>query len=181
MDVADRYRTLSAAFAAKVAAVPPGAWTEPTPCAEWDVRALVRHVVETPRMFFSLVGEEMTPCPSVDDDPVAAFACSSRQVQAALDDPVRAHTEFDGYFGRSTFVEAIDRFVCFDLVVHGWDLARATGQDERVEPAELERLWDAVAFLGDAIRSKGVCGPAVEPRPGADEQGRLLAHLGRRA
>ena len=178
MDVACRYRTQSSAFAAKVAAVPPDAWTAPTPCSEWDVRALVRHVVETPAMFFSLVGERMAPCPGVDEDPAAAFACSSEQVQAALDDPARAGAEFDGYFGRSTFAEAIDRFVCFDLVVHGWDLARATGQDEHVDPDEVQRLWKATELFGDAIRT--AFGPAVEAPPGADEQARLLAYLGRR-
>ncbi|MBA3574482.1 MAG: TIGR03086 family protein, partial [Pseudonocardiales bacterium] len=48
-------------------------------------------------------------------------------------------------------------------------------------PAELTRLWDSVELFGDAIRSEGICGPAVDPPSGTDEQTRLLAHLGRRA
>lgn len=178
-DVAGRYRILSAAFAEKIATVPPDGWASPTPCADWDVRALVGHVARTPAMFFSVVDRVLAPCPSADDDPLAAFVCARDQVQAELDDPARAGTAFDGYFGRSTFAEAIDRFVCFDLSVHGWDLARATGQDEQIDPAELARLWEAVELFGDSIRSGGTCGPAIEPPPGAGEQTRLLAHLGR--
>lgn len=178
-NTAARYRTLADAFAGKIAAVPPEAWTAPTPCSDWDVRALVGHVVQTPAMFFSLVGRELAPCPDVAADPFAAFDCVRGQVQAELADPARAGAEFEGYFGRSTFAQAIDRFVCFDLTVHGWDLARATGQDERIDPAELKRLWAAVELFGEAIRT--VCGPAVEAPPDAHEQTRLLAYLGRRA
>lgn len=180
-EVSDRYRRLSVAFAEKIAAVPPDCWTAPTPCTDWSVRDLVRHVAETPGMFLGLVDRELRPGPNVDDDALRAFTWVRDQVQADLDDPARAEAQFDGYFGRTTFAQAIDRFVCFDLAIHGWDLARATGQDERIDPAELARLWKSVELFGDAIRSEGTCGPAVDPPPGADEQTRLLAHLGRRA
>lgn len=179
-DVSDRYRRLSAAFADEIAAVPPDRWSDPTPCTDWTVRDLVRHAVETPQMFFGLVGRELRSGPSVDDDPVAAFDSARQQIQADLDDPARAAAGFDGFFGRSTFAEAVDRFVCFDLAVHGWDLARATGQDERIDPGEFPQLWESVELFGEAIRSEGTCGPAVDVPPDADEQTRLLAHLGRK-
>lgn len=179
-ETSDRYRRLSAAFADKVAAVPPDRWTAVTPCAEWTVRDLVRHVTETPGMFFGLVGRELQPGPSVDIDPLGAFSRTRDQVQADLDDTARAEAEFDGYFGRSTFTEAIDNFICFDLAIHGWDLARATGQHEPIDPAELPRLWRNVEMFGEAIRGEGTCGPAVDPPTDADEQTRLLSYLGRR-
>lgn len=179
-DVSDRYRRLSGAFADKIAAVPSDRWTAPTPCTGWTVRDLVRHVAENPAIFLGMVGRELRPGPSVADDPLGAFTSARDQVQADLDDPARAETEFDGYFGRTTFAEAIDRFLCFDLVVHGWDLARATGLDERIDPGELPPLWASTESFGDAIRSEGVCGPAVDPPPDAGEQARLLAYLGRR-
>jgi uncharacterized protein (TIGR03086 family) len=132
-------------------------------------------------MFFSLVGEEMTPCPSGDDDPVAAFACSSRQVQAALDDPVRANAEFDGYFGRSTFAEAIDRFVCFDLVVHGWDLARATGQPYEPDADSVRACLDfATSFEVPADAGEGPFGPPVDVPSDAPVLDRLAGATGRR-
>ena len=43
-DVGDRVRRAAEGFAARVRAVPGSAWSTPTPCSEWDVRALVNHV-----------------------------------------------------------------------------------------------------------------------------------------
>ena len=82
-EISDRYRRLSATFADKIAAVPPDRWAAATPCTEWSARDLVRHVVETPGMFFGLVGRELRPGPSMDDDPLGAEllpAASSSQV-----------------------------------------------------------------------------------------------------
>ena len=178
-ETADRYRTLAQAFADKISAVGPGQWTSRTPCDEWTARDLVRHVVETHGMFEGLVGREIGGVPSVEEDPAAAFAAARAVIQADLDDPARAGATFDGFFGESTFALAIDRFVCFDLVVHGWDLARATGQDETIDPVEIDRVMAATEVFGDSLRTAGVCGPAVEVSSDADAQDRLLAFLGR--
>jgi uncharacterized protein (TIGR03086 family) len=179
-EVADRYRRLAAAMTRRIEQVPPDRWSNQSPCEKWTARDVVQHLVDVHGMFLGLVGRAMRPGPAVDDDPVAAWASARDQVQADLDDPQRAAAEFDGVSGRSTFEEAVDRFVCFDLNIHGWDLARATGQDERIEPSELPRLWRTAESFGDAIRSEKVCGPAVEVPSDADEQDRLLAYLGRR-
>jgi hypothetical protein len=63
--------------------------------------------------------------------------------------------------------------------VHGWDLSRAAGLDERIDPAELDRLWESVEAFGDQIRSESAFGPPVNVPAGASEQDKLLAHLGR--
>jgi uncharacterized protein (TIGR03086 family) len=176
---ADRYRKLAAAFTTKVAAVPDDRWGNPSPCPGWTALDVVRHVAETPAMFFGLVGADMGPLPSVDADPMVAWGATRDRVQAALDDPELANTEFDGFFGRSTFAGAVDRFVCFDLVVHGWDLARATGLDERIDPEEVMRVWNDSRAFGDALRTQGVCGTEVPVPTDADQQQRLLGFLGR--
>jgi uncharacterized protein (TIGR03086 family) len=180
-EVADRYRRLSTDFAAKVAAVPPGVWDNPTPCPDWTARQLVAHVVSSQGMFLGFVGREMPPIPSVDDDPLAAFNAARAVLQADLDDPERAMAEFDGFFGRTTFEESVGRFLCFDFVVHGWDLARATGQDERIDPGDVRAVFEAARQFGDAMRGPNAFGPEIEAPPDADEQVRLLAFLGRRA
>ncbi len=100
-------------------------------------------------------------------------------MQEDLDDPAKVDEEYDGRFGRSTFGKAVDGFVCFDLVVHGWDLARATGQDETIEPRDVEAIQSMVDAMGDVMRSNGVIAEPVEPPAGASEQERLLAALGR--
>lgn len=177
--VAERYRRLAAAFAGRVASVPGDAWGAATPCGEWDVRELVRHVVDTQGLFLGLIGRTTPDGPPVDDDPPGAWRAASAAVQAALDDPAASAAEFEGFFGRTRFDTAVDRFVCFDLVVHGWDLARATGQDETIGPADLDHVRSVLPMFGEALHGPGVCGPAREVPADADAQTRLLAELGR--
>jgi uncharacterized protein (TIGR03086 family) len=180
-EIADRYRRLSDAFAAKVAAVPDDRWSSPSPCADWDARDIVRHVVDTQGMFLGFVGREMGDLPSVDDDPAAAWDGARTVIQATLDDPELAGAEFEGFAGRTTVEAAVDRFLSTDLVVHGWDLARTAGLDETIDPAEVERIYGEMAAMGDALRGPKAFGPAIDPAPDADEQTRLLNFLGRQA
>jgi len=178
-DVADRYGKLSAAFAAKIDAVSPDQWSNQSPCTEWTARDVVRHVVNTQGMFLGFIGQELGDVPSVDDDPSGAWKAASSAVQERLDDPATANAEYEGFMGKSTFAAGVDKFLSTDLVVHGWDLARATGQNETIEPAEIKRVRAVAESFGDAMRSPQAFGPALEPPAGADEQAKLLAFLGR--
>lgn len=179
-EISDRYRRLAAGFAARIAAVNGDGWDAPTPCEGWTARDLVGHVVGTQAMFLGLVGQEMPVGPSAEDDPGAAWAHATQVVQSDLDDPERAGVSFDGFFGLSTFEGAVDRFLSWDLVVHSWDLARATGGDEHVDAADAQWVIDGVAGFGDALRGPQICGPEVAVPPNADLTTRMLALLGRR-
>ena len=178
-EIADRYRRLSDAFADKIAAVPDDRWERQSPCEEWKARDVVNHVVGTQGMFLGFVGEELKDVPSVDENPLAAWNAARAQIQQRLDDPERAKIEFEGLTGRSTFEAAVDKFLCADLVVHGWDLARATGLDESIEPDDAQRVRRNMESMGDSLRSPGAFGAEVKPPPDADEQQRMLAFLGR--
>ena len=178
---ADRYRRLAAAFGATVAAVPDDAWTDPTPCGDWSARELVRHVVDSQNLFFGLVGKPPVAAPSVDDDPSGAWANTSDAVLADLLDPVASTTAFDGFFGRTTFAEAVDRFLCLDLVVHRWDLATATGLDASIPDDDVAMVMAGAERFGDTLRSPGAFGEAVDAPEDADAQTLMLAFLGRRA
>lgn len=178
-DIADRYRRNAEDFTAKVAAVAPSDWANPTPCEGWDARQLVDHVVTTQGMFLGLVGREMGDIPLAADDPLAAWVAATGRIQKDLEDPELAGEEFDGFQGRTTWEAAVDRFLSADLPVHGWDLARATGLDETIDPAEVARLLAEYPAFGDALRGPGVCAAAIESGPGADDQTKLLNFLGR--
>ena len=182
-EVADRYRRLSEGFTARVEAVPAERWESPSPCEGWTARDVVGHMVGNTGFFFGLVGKEPPAGPSVDEDPVAAWSLARDALQQALDDPQVAGLEYESKMmgGRGTFEQAVDRFGNFDVLVHTWDLARAAGLDERLDPDEVHRLLEAVVPMDAMLRSPGVCGPKVDPPEGADEQTRLLAFLGRRA
>ena len=179
-EISDRYRRLAGAFAERIDAVPDDAWDAPTPCEDWTARELVAHVVQSQGMFRGLVGRE-TPEVDAAADPAGAWRRVSGLVQADLDDPERAATTFEGVFGEQTFEAAVDRFLNTDLVVHGWDLARATAQDDTIDPDDLRRVDEVAHAFGDTLRSPGAFGPEVDPPPGAGEQARVLAFLGRRA
>ena len=178
-EISERYRRLGDAFAAKIAAVPPGKWDAKTPCGDWTARDLVGHVVGTQGMFLGFVGQEMGDLPSVEAEPSAAWDAARSRMQRELDDPERARAEFQGFQGPSTFEAAVGRFLCMDLVVHGWDLARTAGLDELIEPEDIVRVRAQAEEFGDALRSPQAFGPEVEAPSGADDQTKLLAFLGR--
>jgi uncharacterized protein (TIGR03086 family) len=180
-EIADRYRRLGDAFASKVEQVTAAQWDSPSPCDGWTARDIVSHIVDVHGLFFRLVGRTIERTISVDDDPVGALREAERAMQADLDDPVRACAEFDGFFGRSTFEAAVDRFVCFDLTIHGWDLSRAVGLDDTISPAEIARVRRDAESFGETLHQSGVCGPALDVNADADDQTKLLALLGRRA
>ena len=178
-EVADRYRKLAGGFTARVEAVPDDRWANPSPCAGWTARDVVRHMVETSELFLGLVGLELPSGASVDDDPLGAWGAARDAVQAALDDPEVASLAYDGRFGRTTLEEGVGRFVCADLVVHTWDLARATGLDERLDPEAVHELARQMEPMDEILRESGAFGPKLDPPEGADEQTLLLAFLGR--
>ena len=117
--------------------------------------------------------------PSVDDDPLGAFTAARDAMQTALDDPATAAQEYDGMFGRTTFAKSVDGFLSADLVIHRWDLARATGQDETLPDDEVRRVHEMLEPDGREDARAGAFGPKVEPPPGADAQTELLCFLGR--
>ena len=71
------------------------------------------------------------------------------------------------------------RMVCTDVLVHTWDLARATGQDETLDPEALSVAAEFLASLDDAIRAPGGFGEKITPSAGADDQTRFLNFCGR--
>ena len=177
--IAARISHLSDRFETLIANVAPVDWTNPTPCAEWSARALVGHVVDVHQMMLRPLERTLSPAPSVDNDPLGTFRAARADVAGVLDDPQLAATEYEGFFGRAVVEETIDGFLGFDLSVHGWDLARATGQPFEMEAEEIERLTVKVDSLGDNLRTPGVCAAPVTVPADSAAQDRLLAFLGR--
>jgi uncharacterized protein (TIGR03086 family) len=180
-EISERYERRASAFIDKVAATAPEQWDAPSPCEDWTARDVVRHVVETQGVFQGFVGREMGELPSVDDDPEGAVRAATGRTLSDLNDPDRAAETFEGMMGTSSFEDAVDRFLAADLVIHGWDLARATGQDDTIHPTDLAEMREAVkAFPAEAMRGPGAFGPEVEVPDDASDQDKLLGFLGRR-
>jgi len=178
-EISDRYRRLAVGFTARVTAVPSDRWSSPSPCEGWTAAEVVAHVAEAAGLFLALVDRQPPPGPSATDDPLGAWEASRDAIQAGLDDPDVAGLEYEGELGRATFEMAIGRFASPDLLVHTWDLSRAAGLDERLDPDEVHQVFEAMKPVDAMLRASGAFGPKLAPPPGADEQTQLLAFLGR--
>jgi uncharacterized protein (TIGR03086 family) len=175
-EISDRYDRLSQAFADKVAQVQD--WDAASPCEGWTARDVLQHVADTPPMFFGLIGEDLGELP---EDPVEKLAAGRQRLQAALEDDATAKTEFDGFFGRSTFEDAVNRFVTFDLVIHNCDLSKAAGLDTTLDPGDVALLTASAEGMGDAGVKAGVFKAPLDVPADADPQTRLLGLTGRQA
>jgi uncharacterized protein (TIGR03086 family) len=179
-EFAERYDRIARQFTARVEAVPPGAWENPAPCEGWVGRDVVRHLVEwVPYFFANYAGLSLATGPSVDDDPAAAWRALDQSLRAALADPEVAAREFDMRGQRYRIDAAIDMFCTGDILVHTWDVARATGLDETLDPGEVHRAYTGMLPYDDALRASGQYGPRVDVPDDADEQTKLIAFTGR--
>lgn len=178
---ADEHRRVAGVFTERVRGVSPQAWDKPAPCQGWVARDVVRHLVEWfPGFLKSGAGVDLPKGPPVDDDPVAAWTVHSDAVQALLDDPATADkTLSNPHIGEIPLDQAVDRFYTTDVFLHTWDLARATAQDERLDPGKCAQLLEGMLPLDDLLRKSGQYGPKVVVPESADVQTRLLAFIGR--
>jgi uncharacterized protein (TIGR03086 family) len=178
---ADEHRRIAGAFTSTVEATAPAAWDAPAPPAGWLARDVVRHLVEWfPAFLDAAAGIALPAGPSVDDDPVGAWRAQTVAVQELLDDPRRAGQEHDlPHLGTMPLGQAIDMIYTGDVFLHRWDLARATGQDETLDPAKCAEMLAGMLPMDEALRQSGHYGPAVGVPDDADVQTKLLAFIGR--
>jgi uncharacterized protein (TIGR03086 family) len=187
IDVRQLYHRAARGFGERVHAVRDDQWSGPTPCSDWDVRALVNHLVGENRWAPPLfaggtvadVGDRYDG-DLLGDDPVAAWDDSAAWAAAAVDDPAAmgrtVHLSFGDCPGREY---AMQLFA--DLLVHGWDLSRAIGADERLDPELVDACAAWFATVAGSYRAGGAVGPRVATPPDADPQTVLLADFGRTA
>ena len=179
-EIAERYRNVAEQFTKRVEAVPDDAWDNPAPCDGWRARDVVGHLVEwLPAFFFGTWDIETPPIPSIAEAPAEAWAIVNAAIQAALDDPAVAQSERDVRFGRASFESTIDMICTADVLIHTWDLARATGLDETLDAAEVHRFVESMEPMDQMLRDSGHYGPRVPVSADADEQTRLIAFVGR--
>jgi uncharacterized protein (TIGR03086 family) len=152
-------------------------WSAASPCEGWSAADLVDHVVDTERQFLQTHGVEL------GERPTGAPAAVWREHLAAVrpfaaDEDLRAR-KYDGFFGRTTIGETLDRFYGFDLAVHGWDLGSATGRPTTFSDADMDAMEQAFVGFGDHAYDEGVFRRPVEVPDDAPRQERLLARMGR--
>jgi uncharacterized protein (TIGR03086 family) len=177
-EIADRYRKVADGFQARVEGVAPDGWDAPAPCEGWAARDIVDHIGQTTGFFLSRA-ELTADIPPAADDPAATWAACRATMERVLDDPEVAGREIESPFGQMKLEDLVGGIGISDLLVHTWDLSRATGQDESIDPDEAQRTLSALQAMGDNIRGSGAFGPEVAVDDGADLTTRLIAYTGR--
>ena len=100
-------------------------------------------------------------------------------ILAALADPAVSAFEFDSAAGKMNVEQSIGMIVTGDVLIHSWDLARAAGLDETLDPEEVHRMYEGAQPFDEILRSSGQFGPRVIVPDTADEQTKLIAFMGR--
>jgi uncharacterized protein (TIGR03086 family) len=145
-----------------------------TPCDEWDVRTLLNHMLETQRFFIgSARGEDASP-PSprppalISDEPAADFRQAREDMLQTFADPK--------VIERSAISIGV---ASSDLLLHGWDLARATKQDASMPDGLAGQVYELIHGRFTDEQRKGLFKPEVTVGSDETPQDKLLAYTGR--
>jgi uncharacterized protein (TIGR03086 family) len=185
MDVSTLHRRTVEWWESRVDGVAPDGWGASTPCDGWTVRDLVNHVV----------GEELWTVPLMEGGTIAevgdrfdgdvlgerpvetchaAASAAVRVVDEVAPRGVRVHLSYGDEDG-----EEYVRQLAADHLVHGWDLAVATGADSRLDPELVEAVATWFAEREELYRGAGAIAAHVDRH--GDAQTELLAAFGRDA
>jgi len=184
-DIAKLHRQALEATGRLVAGVGADQLPAPTPCAGWNVRELLNHVVSgnwwaaelaagatIEEVGARLDGDQLGADPSAAYRESAAAAAAAFEAAGALEAPCAV-----SYGPVPGSVYAGHRFI--DVLIHGWDLATATGQDATLDPALVDACLAEVEPQAAMFRASGMFGGDVSAGADASAQTRLLAMLGR--
>ncbi|MBV9355123.1 MAG: TIGR03086 family protein [Chloroflexi bacterium] len=161
-------------------------WQEPTPCTQWDVWQVANHLIGENLWAGELfVGKTVAEVGSrldgdlTGDDPATSYRRSAEVAERVVSAPgameAVCHLSFGDYPGSEYAGQLF-----MDTLVHGWDIASATGQDARLDPSLVEACLPLARQLASQFRASGAFGDDLAVSADAPPQTQLLALLGRR-
>ena len=177
-EIADRYWLLSGGFLTCIQATPADRWDAASPCEGWTACDVVAHVINGHRGILAMVNgtrplatdgvgiSAMGEAPQVEPgaDLAIAFRRCRESMHAMLTDPSRAATRLPGGpLGAVPVEQAVDIIGSLELLVHTWDLARATG-GETLDPELVSRTHHALLPHYAALQATGAFRPSI-PAP----------------
>jgi uncharacterized protein (TIGR03086 family) len=149
----------AAAEAARVVAGVPGhPMDAPTPCDDWDLRTLVNHVIlwtaysaERRAHGESVAEDLMTKDFTADPGFAQDYAAQIDRAVTAWSDPAAWEREL-GVMGSGTPAADVAAMLIAEMVLHGWDIARATGQEYACDEAVAASVLATVEAQGELFR-----------------------------
>jgi uncharacterized protein (TIGR03086 family) len=179
-EVVQRYQGLAQQFGARVEATDDDQWTAPAPCDGWTARDVVKHVIEGQKSVITTMTDAPPRPMADDDDPKQAWRTSNDAMSDALAQPGALEKKVKSPMGEMPAELIVGRILSMEVLVHAWDLARATGGDEHLDQDAVAHTLEGIRPVGPMLRASGMFGPEVEAPEGADVQTQLLCFLGRR-
>lgn len=172
----ERFDVAAAGFRRRLAAYGPDDAARPSPCEGWSAADVVEHSVGVVVMVANLVGD-----PVVDDGDgeLSRYDRAVQDLHDKVADPVLGATVVDGPFGAMALKQLVSGIVVHDLLVHTWDLARATGGDEHLDDELVTHTLHSMTPFDEVLRDHGFAAK-VPVDDDADDQTKLLCFLGRR-
>ena len=157
-----------------------------TPCADWDVRAVINHLLAGQHMFAAGAAGGTVAPPSGEPPDLIGDAPASQYEEArvatikAFSDPGVMDGTVKGVAGDVPAFMIVGIAVC-DQLIHGWDLAVATGQDTAMPPDLAAAAWMLIGGrISDEARGSGQNFDAAVAVPDdAGDQAKLLGYCGR--
>lgn len=150
----------------------------PTPCAKFDVRGVLEHMIGGAIVFAAGLRGEDAPAPEVSD-PLGSFGPALGDLVSAITLPGVLQRTVAAPFGEVSG-DKFCRFVVLDGLVHGWDLAVATGQPYEPSDELVAAASDFAHETLDPLRDGDTFAQSVEPAAGASPIERLANYTGRR-
>jgi uncharacterized protein (TIGR03086 family) len=185
-ELAERFERASRHFGALVHQVGDDQWGAPTPCSDWDVRALVNHLVYEARWAPPLLAgstiEEIGDRFDGDllgDDPKATYDEARAGVAAAIEAPGALQRTVHLSYGDTPASDYVTQ-LAGDFVVHAWDLARGIGADDTLDPDLVDWVYAEAQPQAEMLAASGMFGPPVDVPDDADPQTKMLAFFGRK-
>lgn len=190
MDAIEALQQARTEFETRLAAITDDQWSNATPCTEWDVRALVNHMMLGNRMTVQLLGgaETSDVIAGLDDDLIEGVddvPAAFRAVADALHADFAADGALEGTVSHPMGEIPRTMFIGFrvcDYAVHAWDLARGIGADDQLDPDLVQWLWEDCQPMKDGLAATGMFGEGASSSVAGDAplQERYLDTFGRR-
>lgn len=180
--VLDSLRRIHAEVGELVASADASRFADPTPCSEWDVRALINHLAHLNHMYAAMADGEKPPEPDRDylgTDHVKAYRAATRRSFDAFSRAGMLEQRYPSPWGEVSGA-VIAQHVVNEMVAHGWDLAKALGRSTDIVPevaTESGKIWRE--WFADIGRQQGF-DPERKAPAGASPADEMAAFLGRR-
>ena len=181
MDPVDRIERATAYARDKVGNVTAADLSNPTPCSEFDVRALLNHMIGGLGMLATAATGGQAAMPEGDQfgsDPGRAYGDGRDAFVAALGSPGVFDRNWEMPFG-SLPGAVMGNIAFMEHLTHGWDVAKATGQDTTMPTDLVSECMEMVVPMDAMLRTPGVCGPPQSVPDDAPVQDKFIAFMGR--